>query len=37
MSAYEVLLLLFCVGAAFSAPLTDREKQNRIVAVSKAE
>merc|ERR1711892_1536288 len=36
MSAAQVVLLLI-VGAATAAPLTDREKQNRVVAVSKSE
>merc|ERR1711892_1163955 len=36
MSAAQVVLLLM-VGVVTAAPLTDREKQNRVVAVSKSE
>merc|ERR1719250_384947 len=37
MPGQVVLLLLLTLGAAISAPLTDREKQNRIVAVSQSD
>merc|ERR1711892_1282501 len=36
MSAAQVVLLLI-LGTATAAPQTDREKQNRVVAVSKSE
>merc|ERR1711892_1619890 len=36
MSAAQVVLLLM-VGTVTAVPLTDREKQNRVVAVSKSE
>jgi len=37
MSGAQVLLLLSILGPAASAPLTDREKQNRIVAISESK
>jgi len=37
MPGQVVLLLLLSFGAATTAPLTDREKQNRIVAVSQSD
>jgi len=37
MPGQVVLVLLLTFGAATTAPLTDREKQNRIVAVSQAD